>query len=133
MWSSYYREQAVSQVVAARLDANDVAGARKAAELLANPAAIGGVIVAGGDLDADSPMDLPGATRGRLLERIARSEAEHGQPADVLVWARGQDPMTRLHMLRGLAAGITERLDLKATSSKPANAPGHPKTRSGSP
>jgi hypothetical protein len=92
-FADFTRTQTVSQVVSARLDAGDVAGALTAANLIA---------------DSDT-MRLD--EKADVLERIARQQAERSDPALVLEWARKQQvPNTRLKIARGLAEGITRRL-----------------------
>ncbi len=120
MWASYYREQAIGPIVTARLDAGDVPGARKAAETLPDPGQGPPLMIAGADFDPDSLAGPPRGSKAGLLERIARKQAERGDPAVVLGWARSQEPTTRLHMLRGLAEGLAERLAIKDKPSKPA-------------
>ncbi len=80
-------------------------------------------MIAAEDYDPDSFADPhEGARRPGLLEPQQRESRPEpgGDPAVVLEWARSQEPTTRLHILRGLAEGIAERLAAGDKPSKPA-------------
>lgn len=121
MWTSYYRDEAVGQIIGARLEVGDIDGAHRAAEMLPNPHLGAPMIVPPGDHDFGPFENLYQRSRAGLLERVARTQAERGDPAAVLDWARTQEPTTRLGMLRGLAEGLAERLDPKRRPAGPAN------------
>ncbi len=128
-WLSYYRAPAIGQIVAARLDAGDIAGALKAAESLPPRDLIAPVILSADEFDADSFPNYTGGSRATLLEGVARRQAEQGDPAAVLEWARRQEPTTRLKMLRGLAEGIAARFDPKGQPTKPADPSARPQSK----
>ena len=97
----------IGQIVAARLAVGDIAGARKAIEAIPDANAITTFIPAEPDSDRNDtiPDQLTGG-RPPLLERVARQQAEQGDPAVVLDWVRKESkPNTKLRMLRGLADG----------------------------
>ena len=74
-----------------QLETGDVAGARRAADLIPDP---------------DSLM----GSKTDLLERIAKRQAEQRDAAGVLAWAGQQRaPKAKLQALRGLADGIADR------------------------
>jgi hypothetical protein len=99
------RTQAIEQIVGTRLEAGDVAGARRVAELLP---------------DDENPYVT---NKSSLLERIAKLQAKKGDAADALDWAaRQKTPGSRLYLLRGLAEGIVERItpgETRADGSAP--------------
>ncbi|HKI17472.1 MAG TPA: hypothetical protein VKA15_06310 [Isosphaeraceae bacterium] len=98
------RKTTVEQIVSTRLDAGDVPGALRAAELIP---------------DSDT-MYLD--EKAGLLERIAKHQSEKSDPAIVLEWATKQRvPNTSLQLLRGLADGIAARYAPKQREENPAN------------
>jgi hypothetical protein len=103
----FARKELVDQIVAMRLEADDVAGARRAVDLIP-PSDI---------MFQDDKVDL--------LERIVKRQARREDPAPLLDGARKQTtPRARLQLIRGLAEGIAERFDTKAKPSKPADPSG---------
>ncbi len=102
-FAAFARKELVDKIVDLRLDAGDIAGARRAADLI-------------------TPVEVMFQDdKANLLEKIARRQARQGDPAPVLDWALKQAmPRAKLQVLRGLADGIAERFDPKVKASKPA-------------
>jgi hypothetical protein len=107
----YYRNQGIVQACGSRLEVGDVSGARRIAEL--HP-------------DDENPYVTE---KSSLFERVARLQAEKGDPAGVLEWAEKQKaPGSRLHILGGLAEGIAQRAGFPETkAADTATKPGTPK------
>jgi tetratricopeptide (TPR) repeat protein len=106
----FTRRDAAEQIVSARLDAGDVPGAQKAAELIPDSEAM--------SLDE----------KAALLERIAKYQSQKSDPGVALDWARKQRvPNAKLRILRGLADGIAERCAAESQPAKPANPADKPK------
>ncbi len=103
----FSRGQAIDQIVATQLEKGDVAGARRAADLIA---------------DADSYL----GSKANLLEKIAQRQAANGDAAGVLAWAvRERLPKAKLQSLRGMADGVAEAAS--GANPKPPAAAGAPK------
>ena len=118
--AAQHANRTIGQIVAARLAVGDIAGARKAIESIPDSNAITTYIPAEQDSDRNDiiPDELTGG-RPPLLERVARQQAEQGDPAVVLDWVRKESkPNTQLRMLRGLADGIAARSATKAEGAK---------------
>jgi tetratricopeptide (TPR) repeat protein len=104
-FGKFARRQATEQIVSASLDAGDVPGARKSAEIIP-------------DSESMSTDEKAG-----LLERIAKYQSEKNDPAVVIEWAKKEPiPNTKLQVLRGLADGIAERYASKRDRAKSAEA-----------
>jgi hypothetical protein len=102
-FAKFSRNNTIEQIVATRLEAGDVPGARRAVESIP---------------DAELMQVSP---KANLLERVAKRQAETSHPSSVLEWVGQQKvPDTKLKMLRGLADGIAQRFVSK--ESKPADA-----------
>lgn len=98
-------ENTIEQVVTARLDSGDVAGALRTIELVPEPEG----------MYADE--------KAKMLESIAKHQAEHGDPAVILAWtAKQTTPGAKLQILRGLADGIAARFTPKTKDPKPSEA-----------
>jgi tetratricopeptide (TPR) repeat protein len=111
-FAHFSRQRAVEQIVTTRLDAGDVPGALRAADVIPQPQSV---------FQDD---------RAAMLERIARLQARRHNPAVILDWARKQKtPQSRLRLLRGLADGIADRFDPKASPSKPGDPAGQLRPR----
>ena len=105
-FGKFARNNTIEQIVAARLDAGDVPGARRAVDVIP---------------DSDAMF---ASEKAKLLERIAKKQAETGDPSSVLEWVGHQQvPDTKLKMLRGLADGIAQRLEPKETKAADASPP----------
>ena len=103
-FANFSRYQTAEQIVSARLEAGDIPGALRAADLIPQ---------------SDTLFQDKKAS---LLERIARQQAEKGNPAVILDWAGKQPtPRGKLQLLRGLADGIAARFAPKAKELKPAD------------
>ncbi len=96
----FLQENTIEQIVSARLEAGDIAGALRAVELVPEPEG----------MYADE--------KAKMLESIAKQQAEHGDPADILAWTTKQTtPGAKLQILRGLANGVATRFMPKAKDS----------------
>ena len=109
-FGKFTRGRTIDQIVDTQLEKGDIAGARRAADLI-------------GDLDSFM------GSKPDLLEKIARHQAKNGDPAGVVAWAADQKlPNSKLRALRGMADGIVERIDSQnlqppggASTPKPAS------------
>jgi tetratricopeptide (TPR) repeat protein len=100
----FSRGQTIEQIVTTQLEKGDVAGARRAADAIA---------------DAESFL----GSKADLLEKIAKQQAAKGDAAGVLAWAaRERLPKSKLQSLRGMADGIAEGAS-GAKPKPPATAP----------
>jgi hypothetical protein len=108
-FAKFARNNAIEQIVPARLEAGDVPGARRVADAIP-------------DLDAVFLSPKP-----NLLEQIAKRQAQQGGPSTVLEWVDQQKiPDTKLKMLRGLADGIAQRAianESRTTAAAPPSKP----------
>jgi tetratricopeptide (TPR) repeat protein len=112
----FARKELAEKIVELRIDTADIAGARRAADLI---------------IPADVMLQ---DDKANLLERIALRQAKEHDPALVLDWARKKaTPRARLQVLRGLANGLAERFDPKAEPSKPAGPSGQPQPKPAGP
>jgi tetratricopeptide (TPR) repeat protein len=92
-FGKFTRGRAIDQVVDTQLEKGDIAGARRAADLI-------------GELDSFM------GSKADLLEKIAKQQAKNGDAPGVLAWAADQKvPNSRLRALRGMADGIVQRID----------------------
>jgi len=101
-WGGFVAAKALREIASARLKADDIKGALKA---------IGALLEA----------EMRPSEGYEILERIARRQAEMGDPQTVLSWAKAQRyPDSKLHALRGLAEGIAARpASTQGTTSRP--------------
>src|SRR5262249_25585061 len=100
-FGKFTRKSTVEQIIAARLEAGDVTGARRTADLIP-------------DSDLMFQDD-----KTNLLEQIARYQAEHGDAAATLEWATKQSsPKGKLQLVRALADGIAARSASKKPEEK---------------
>ena len=107
-WLMYNRNSTLGQIVEARLAVGDLTGARKAIDVIDDSNAMPTYIPA--EQDSDGNFLLPDQlsdAKAPFLERVARRQAEQGDPAVVLDWIQKQSKSNvKLRMLRGLADGI---------------------------
>jgi tetratricopeptide (TPR) repeat protein len=115
-FANFLRKAAVEEVIDIRLEADDIAGARRALELI-------------------SPSDaMFQDDKADLLERIARRQAARHDAATILDWARKEStPRAKIRLLQGLAEGLADRFDPKAPPAAPFDPPGLSRPRTGGP
>jgi tetratricopeptide (TPR) repeat protein len=100
-FANFTKNHTIDDIVSTSLAADDIAAALRAVELIQ---------------DSMSFLD----EKADKLERIAKRQAEHGDPYGVLDWsAKQRTPRAKLQSLRGLADGIAQRSAPKDRDGKP--------------
>ncbi len=133
--AAQYINPTLGHIVAARLAVDDIDGGRKAIAAMPDTNAIVTYLPADQDTErTDAIPDQLTGGRPALQERVARQQAEQGDPAVVLDWVRKESmPNTKLRMLRGLADGIAARPATKAEQAKPVEAVAKDKAKKAGP